>query len=190
MAEKQDHLATCNELGVPIRDFEMQFCARCLQVECTRSQHGKSRFEQRIGTWRERLFEEVPRMNDADPRMKDIRAKRFIDIDTGPIPEIGERHEWRDPRDLDAATESAQTVVEVPPTTSVVSTTPEPSPSPSVVPVATQLMNTSTQPGRMLGGRKLKPKDDADPWAVKPQETQGLQVVKPGARIKIGGSGV
>lgn len=50
-------------------------------------------------------------------------------------------------------------------------------------------MNTPNQQGRMLGGHK-PPERPADPWEVKPKETQGLQVVKPGARIKLSGSGV
>lgn len=196
--EKRDHLAICNELGVPSQDFEMQFCARCLQSECVRSQHGKSRFEQRVVSWKGRLFDEVPRMNASDPRLLSIRAKKFVEIDTGRVPEIGGKSDaWVDPRDLDEPRESPQATASEPEPVAQVTPPPEPVTVPPVEPKVSepkiseravpQLMNTQVQQGRMIGGRKPEP--PRDPWEVKTQETQGLQVVKPGARIKLG-SGV
>lgn len=41
----------------------------------------------------------------------------------------------------------------------------------------------------MIGG--LQPPPPADPWDLKPaKDTAGVKVVKAGARIKMGGSGV
>ncbi len=207
MAEKRDLLGECNELGVTAQDFEVQFCFRCLQAECARSQHGKSRFEARIGSWEERLFKHVPRMNESDPRFVVLRTKKFVDIDAGRVPEIGQGSSsaWVDPRDLDEAPKSPQSTassetVEAPepplplpeaPASSTVSEsveTTEPSPAPPRA--LPQLMNTPVQQGRMIGGHKLPP--PRDPWEApaSTKETQGLQVVKPAARIKISGSGV
>lgn len=199
MPQKQDLLAICNEFGVPVQDFEAQHCSRCLQPECNRSQHGKSRFEARIDTWQERLFTHVPRMPESDPRLVQLRTTKFIEVSTGRTPEVGSN--WMDPRDLDEApaTHQAASVpaepepeppsVAPPPLsveTKVAVEPPEPRPEPRR-PAPRQLLNTPSTNGRMIGGRK--PETPNDPWEVKPKETQGLKVVQPGARIKLG-SGV
>lgn len=191
-------MSECNEFGVSAQDFEAQFCFRCLQPECSRSQHGKSRFEARIGNWEQRLFTSIPRMPESDPRYITLHTKKFVDIDPGRIPEIGRAPAaWIDPRDLDVAPESPQSSgqpknrepePEAPaPLASVApEAQEEPRPAPTAVP---KLMNTPVQQGRMIGGSKPAP--PRDPWEVKaPTETTGIKVVKPGARIKIGGSGV
>lgn len=97
MVEKRDWLGECNDQHVALDDFQRAFCDRCLQVECTRSQHGKSQFEARVATWEERLFTGVPRMDPADPRYALLSAKKFITLDTGAVPEV---RGWIDPLDL------------------------------------------------------------------------------------------
>jgi hypothetical protein len=193
-SEKQDYLRLCNEHEVPFADFEAQFCSRCLQRECGRSQHGKSSFEQRIMTWEERLFNDVPRMDSHDPRYESFQAKKFLSIDPGPPLEVGSSA-WVDPRDLvepspkaqaaevpvpELKPEVAQPVVEPP------AEKPEPSPAP--VPLAPPpLMNTSSRPGLMIG--PAKPAAPAvDPWEPKVSAPTGT-VVKPGARVRMGGPG-
>lgn len=197
------------------QEFEAQFCFRCLQKECARSQHGKSRFEARVSTWETRLFDEVPRMNEQDPRFVVLRSKKFVDINTGAIPEIGQRRAsaWVDPRDLDVAPESPHPTGQEVPVLKEPSDAPKnqnhltgaapPPPPPKLTekvlaePPRTlqppQFLNTPVQQGRMLGGMS-KPEPQAaprDPWEVKPaKDTKGLPVVQPGARIKIGGAGV
>lgn len=186
----------------------MGACSRCLQKECSRSLFGKSRFEQRIGSWRERLFEHVPRMAESDPRLVTLSSKRFIEIDAGRIPEINSASgSWIDPRDLDVQEESSQAsppvepdVVAEPPAPPVVEEAPAPpapapapvsTPSPALVsghPLQPRLLNTPRPQPQMIGNRP-EPKPKRDAWEVVPQETKGLPVVRPGARIKMG-SGV
>lgn len=208
MAERRDYLAECNSEGVAIPDFEAAFCARCLQPECQRSRFGQSRFEKRTSNWKTRLFEAVPRMDDSDPRIIQLRTKRFIEVPTGRIPEVGSG--WRDPRDLvdeplpiatppvssvpprAVAEEPEEAPVSEPPPAMA---PPIPAPSPisppavSEAPLATRPLNTPRQQGQMLGGRAPVAPKTQDAWAVTPTETKGLPVVRPGTRIKMG-SGV
>lgn len=195
MTQTQDFLVECNEFGVPVEDFTAAHCSRCLQKECHRSQHGRSRFEARVGSWQERLFTNVPRMAASDSRLVTLQAKRFVEV-PGRIPEVGS---WLDPRDLDQPAVSPQAM----PIQPVAEAPPPPAPPPPAPPppaplveapqdpartrTAPRLMNTPVSNGRMIGGRV--PPAPSDPWAAKPQETAGLKVVKPGARIKLG-SGV
>jgi hypothetical protein len=190
--EKQDYLKLCNELGVPFEDFEGQFCSRCLQVECGRSQHGKSQFEQRVATWRERLFENPPRMDPHDERYRVLTAKKFLSIDAGPIPEVG-RSAWVDPRDLDEPAPQPQNTEEPQeePVQAVENTeeevteaAPQPTPEPLVSPMP---MNTPNRTNAMVGPAKL-PVPVADPWEPKRPSVSEGQVVKPGAKIRMGGA--
>lgn len=196
MAGKQDYLTICavdagGGTPLPVQVLQEAHCSRCFQSECARSLHGRSRFEQRITDWQSRLFTDVPRMDERDPRIVTLRAKKFLDIDAGPIPEIrASQGAWRDPRDLDVPAPDPQSTATASEPTSVPAApapveAPVPSPAPPVVP---RLLNTPTQQGRMIGG--FQPGPARDPWEVRPQETKGLPVVKPGARVKIGGSGV
>jgi hypothetical protein len=75
--ERKDFMKECNNLGSPLEDFKLFFCDRCFQPECTRSNYGKSRFDQRVTTWKERLFTKVPRMEPGDPRFLDITHQQF-----------------------------------------------------------------------------------------------------------------
>ncbi len=96
MPDKVDHLSTCNDQNVPFQDFELQFCQRCIQPECTRSQYGKSRFDQRALNWESRLFLNVPRMDPSDERFSTIAGKRFLTV-AGVQPQV--QSAWLDPRE-------------------------------------------------------------------------------------------
>ena len=217
MAEKRDWLGTCNDKGVPLEDFQLQFCARCLQPECTRSQHGRSQFDARVADWEDRLFKHVPRMDEADPRFQQIQAKRFLGIDTSGPARV---QSWVDPLKL----EEPAPKPELPPEPAMVETQPEYEvpeakqvearvmadleeqepvpPEPAKVPEApvrrpvSPPMNTPNQPRQMVGGKKVDEQPTvpvSDPWkAPTPAKApDGTKVVPPGAKIRLGnGSGV
>jgi hypothetical protein len=190
--KKQDYMGECNVHNVPLEDFTGQFCSRCLQPECGRSQHGQSRFEKRIATWETRLFTGVPKMNPSDPRYSSISAKKFLSIDPGPAPEIG-RSAWVDPRDLDEPPPKPQNVEAPPPPVQVTETakekTPEPPPAPPTPPAklgAPAPMNTPARSNVMIGPAK-PPAPKSDPWEPKRSAGEGV-IVKPGAKIRMGGT--
>lgn len=208
MAEKRDELKVCNDQGVPLEDFKLAFCDRCLNQDCTRSIAGQSRFEQRVNTWYERLIEAPTKLDEADPRFNQIRAKRFIDVDPGPVPEIG-RSAWVDPRDLTEPTPVLDEPAPPPqvtpePVETAAASEPEPQQEPEVPPQApppqrlpASFMNTPTPRPQMLAGEKKGATKPAQPVFVDPWEPQkpkpveeGVQVVQPGARFRFGGSGV
>ena len=192
--EKRDQYKECNTLGeVSVEDFRLQFCARCIQPECTRSQHGKSKFDQRVTTWESRLFIDVPRMSLSDPRFSDFQAKRFHQIDTGRVPEI---QGWTDPRDLEEPSAPEPDTYEVSETKQVevqaIADIEEfgvaaPASEPQAVPQASK--STSNRRGQMLKGKKVDAKPTQpvfDPWVgKKPPEGK---VVQPGAKIRLGKS--
>jgi len=194
MPDKRDWLHHCNEFVVPNEDFELQHCGRCFQAECTRSLHGKGQFDHRVATWEERLFTETPKLDEGDPRVEVIRAKKFVEI--GPAPEVG-LSAWEDPRDLQD-TSPEQAVVDL--DEQGPAKAPELDDFPqepqiqqqSTAPVMDRPMNTPAQSGQMVGGHdKPVQKPVVDPWEPKKEATlDGGQVVKPGARIRFGGSGV
>ena len=99
MAGKQDFLGECNSQKVSPEDFRQQFCIRCLNPECSRSQSGSSLFEQRVATWEDRLFNQAPKMNMQDPRYEKIRAQKFRSLDLSARPEIHGGSSWVDPRE-------------------------------------------------------------------------------------------
>lgn len=178
--EKRDYLKECNEHKVPVEDFRQQFCNRCFQPECTRSQHGKSLFEARTSDWEERLFLNVIRMDPSDPRFKTLSAKNFQSVDVGRVPEVG-RSEWRDPLEFDKSQEVGQEIVSVP-EPKPEQKTEEPPRSETPLP-----LNTPVKSGQMIGGRPPQPSSPvSDPWAAKPAAAAGDNVVKPGAKIKLG----
>lgn len=213
----QDWFHVCREdTGLSEKDLKEQHCSRCFQPECHRSLTANDKFTQRTRTWYERLFAEVPRMSEQDPRFVQIRSKKFLDFDGARIPEVGRaqpQSSWVDPRDLDESPPSPQVqsleepppkILEPPPEPQPVEkapeppiqqkppeTPPQPEPPPSVVPVQVPA-NTPFKQGQMLGQQQhVKQKSPRDSWDVpKAPETDGLKVVKPGAKIKLGGSGV
>src|SRR4051812_12875985 len=163
---KVDHLRLCNEHNIPFRDFEAQFCQRCLQPECTRSQHGKSRFDTRVMTWEDRLFTHVSRMDPSDERFKNITAQKFLLVDPG-TPKAPSA--WVDPKDLEPTRTISIPAPE--PTHAPVVVAPVSSPAPVVPPppTTTQLpMNTPNRPRQMVGAAEQKPTAPVlDPWQPK-----------------------
>jgi hypothetical protein len=206
MVEKRDWLGECNDQHVPLDDFQRTFCDRCLQVECTRSQHGKSQFEARVATWEERLFDQVPRMDPSDPRYQVLSAKKFITLDMGPVPEV---RGWIDPLNLKEPPEvppppepriyevpettriRAQTIVDLDEQGPVRAQEEPPALEPLRAAPQTSVLNTPAVRGQMVGkkaGQAVAPA--SDPWEPAKSTTDGLKVVPKGAKIRLGGSGV
>lgn len=206
---RRDLLRECNDKDVPLEDFSRQFCVRCLQPECSRSLVGKSKFEQRVSGWEDKLFKQPPRMDLSDPRYEIIRGKRFQEVQTGPVLEIG-RGPWQDPRDLaepkaaapalkpaasvappSPSAEPVQDVEEEGPATDPTPPEAKAEETPATPSATPPARNTPFRQGQMIAGANAPaPKTNPvyDPWAApKPSQADGLQVVKPGARIKLGG---
>lgn len=196
MSNRRDYLAECNDQGVSVQDFQAAFCTRCSQPECTRSQYGKSKFDQRTMTWEDRLFLSVPQMSKDDPRYLPIVGQDFRTIDTGrtTVAFPNAPPQWNDPRDLPKN----------PPPPPVTEASPEPimpetsggakAPGAPPHPVGVRnlprhllLMNTPSQPAMLPGAPELQA--PADSWAgpvPKEEPPPPAPVVKKGARIKFG----
>ena len=189
--EKSDHLKECNNQGVPLEDFKLTFCNRCLQPECHRSTYGLSKFDVRTQTWKERLFDHVPRMAEVDPRFSHIKAQKFLFIEEKPPSVNGVT--WNDPRDLGEKKTSLNPVEvkEAPP-----STQESLNPPVKTVPVKldtrasgvtreTILLNTPSKGDQFLPVPVKEPTTPKrDPWAV-PNNSSEV-VTKVGATIKLG----
>jgi hypothetical protein len=199
VAEKVDHLKLCNEHKIPFQDFEAQFCSRCLQPECTRSQSGKSKFEQRVATWENRLFLNVARMDSRDERFQPISAQKFLGVNPGTQ---GSQSSWDDPRTIEttklislpeptppapepvraAPPEEKLPELELIPVTVPVT---EPAPAPANSPQV--LRNTPNRSRQMIGNATPPvPVPVLDPWQPKQPLKPGEHLVEPGARIKLG----
>ena len=191
MRERRDFLPVCNDQGTPLVDFQAMFCVRCVQPECSRSRAG-GLFEERVSTWQERLFRNPPRMSKDDPLYAAISAKRFLEIGTGRVPEVGGNSEWVDPRALEQpAPEAARPRAAKQPKAPQVEIPSEATPSASRTP--REPLNSSFSQGTMLGdGAVPPPRKPADPWAApvpaaapaSPPERPAVPVVKPGATIR------
>lgn len=189
MADKQDHLRLCNEQGLPFTEFMANWCSRCFQPECSRSLHGKTRFDARISSWEERLFLNPSKLDSSDPRYRDIATKKFLAMaPTNPA----ERSAWMDPRDVETTkvisipTPAPEPPPPPPPEPKVEASPPVRGPEQASTPPQV-LTNTPNRPRQMIAGAAVPPPPlVSDPWRpmqpVKPGET----VVKPGARIKFG----
>lgn len=175
---RQDFLGTACELqGMSIPEFTASFCGRCSQPECTRSLFGKTKFDQRVQNWHSRLFTDVPKMNEADPRFSLIVSKKFLSLD-GASPSVSE---WIDPKDVKE--KSVVIPAAVPP--SAPEAPVQATPSPRKLPV----MNTPFKNGTMIGDAAPS-KPAADPWAAPTQTQKSTEtVIKPGSKIKLGGGG-
>jgi hypothetical protein len=172
--EKRDHLALCNDQGIPEVDFRRAFCDRCVQPECSRSRHGQSKFDQRVNSWRERFFTEVPRMAASDPRYSELAADRFPDLPVSSGPTWGARPEEAvSTREGGAEARLALFVRK---------------------PEHLLLANTA-HPSPLLPGAPAPPPPRApvDPWAAPVpagHDSSIGQVVSRGAQIKFGPGGV
>jgi len=216
--EKHDLLSECNDQGVPLEDFRLQFCDHCLNRDCARSQAGKSKFEQRTVAWEDRLFNEVPQLDPEDPRVEAIQAKRFLEA--SPKGPHEAQSSWDDPRDLTESSEPSEPpeVTEPPEVaafsqiaashirqnledeqlarlTDPVEQAPLPEPVETTPEVPAQVLgNTPKQPGQMIGGKKIDKRATSpvlDPWEPKKTSTDDdAEVIQPGARVRMGGSGV
>jgi hypothetical protein len=204
--KRRDLLAECMQPGTPIDVMAREWCARCLNPECSRSAMGQSKFETRVQDWEEKLFKDPPKLAPDDPRFAQIIAHKFITIDVGRTPEI--RSDWLDPRDLKEpeppTVHSAQSLIVVPPlaspppverpsapSTPVARTVSPPSDKDSPRSGATLALvgaNAPDQGGRILRGSPTGPnnKVDADPWAPPEPPDPSDQIVQPGATIKMG----
>jgi len=197
MSNRKDFLAECNEHGVPVPDFQAAFCSRCMQPECTRSQHGKSKFDRRTLTWEDRLFLGVPKLSESDPRYLPILNADFRTISEGPTKVSIHNPSWNDPRDIP---KNSAEIAKVPlGTVSIESQPPlEENPEKSLAPTLPSvvkdlpkhllLLNAPAQPS-MLPGALQQPQPD--PWAgpvPKGEPLPSAPIVKKGAKIKFGGS--
>lgn len=205
---KLDYLGECNDQGVPLEDFRLAFCVRCFQKNCTRSQFGTSKFEARVNTWEERLFS-PPQLPKSDPRYLAITAKRFLTLPAGPTPSV---REWIDPQTLDTGPSTNQ--ASPAPTPQVVRTVETPVPMPASVPMPAPavaevpapeevkkiqesprprqnlFVNTPYTGPRMLANQPTPSSEKPrDAWSTPEPLKPGEKVIKPGARVKIGGSG-
>lgn len=197
-ASKRDLLPECLDGTLPLEAFQRDWCSRCLNQECTRSIAGKSRFEARVSTWEERLFQNPPRMAPEDPRFSRITAQRFLTIDTGRTPEISSS--WVDPRDLEEP--PAPVVLTAPAATPVPIEGARPeTPAPTLqndsgssaspeTRVHLTMLNAPSQTGKVLQGAPQTATSKRDPWAVPETPVTTDPIIPTGSRVKLRGSGV
>lgn len=176
-----DLYGECNVSHAPMADFSAQCCAHCMNPECTRSQVGKSRFEQRTATWYDRLFAHVPRMVPDDERYGAIAGQKFLLVN----PSISVSSDWVEvpaipPVPAPQKAPNAPAVVPQEPPPPPLGEIPENPTAPAVgddakvppkapPPKAPQQLNTTVPRQQMLPGAPATPD----------------QVVRPGARIKL-----
>jgi hypothetical protein len=202
--DRRDLYSECNVVGAPLEAFTEECCKHCINPECTRSGFGKTKFDQRVGSWYERMFQNVPRMDPNDPRFEKITAQKFMIIN----PTLTLQSAWVDPRELDQpapprAPEPAPIVVQAQPAPApepVVVAAPEPAapqlaPAPPPAPIEPGRLpqhlaftNAPLQQGQMLPGAPAqKPASSWDaPVPTPTTDTEGVKVVKSGARVKLG----
>jgi len=210
MTQRHDLYGECNTVGAPNEVFAEQCCKHCINPECTRSAFGKTKFDQRVNTWYDRLFAHVPRMDRGDPRFEGIAAQRFMLIN--PALTVNSQASWVDPRDLsdqvavpNRAPDPPEPVPEPPqvqeaPQAPVAESPPVEAPQAPSLPVVPPQQstgrlspnlvtaNTAVQQGRMLQPPPGAPKP-SNSWdaPVPTTDTAGVKVVKSGARVKLGG---
>jgi len=210
---RRDLLQECDEKKVPLQEILQGWCPRCVNPGCTRSQWGKSKFEDRVIHWEERLFLNPAKLDPSDPRFSLISAKNFLTI--APGTPGAPTSEWVDPRHTRTeplmvqvpaivqpvpAPYTPPVVVEAPkaaPEVVVVTPTEVPAIVAPVTPAVVQkapiaspvLQNTTVKPQQMIdGGPRSSQTSVLDPWAPKPSlSNSGERIVEPGAKIKLGG---
>lgn len=195
---KQDFYSDCHILqgGVKlsVQGLHDYACHKCLNPDCTRSISGTSKFEQRVANWEESIFLNPSRLDPSDPRYLDISSKRFLSI----VPsEPGRKSGWDDPRELASVAVSVPETLAATPTVPLIDLPPSepPMPTPAVVVPETppaqlvaQRGNTPNRSRQMIGGDEQKPESPVlDPWQPKQAIKPGETIVKPGAKIKLGG---
>lgn len=190
---RSDLLPVCNDQNVPLDQFKLTFCDRCMQEECTRSRVGTSRFEKRVSNWYQDLFANPPQLDPSDARFEQIKAQKFFMIDTGPVPEVNTSN-WADPRDLTEG--AAAPRIAAPPMPSAPKM-----PSQTASEVATPkldrtavkrlpTLNTVNQGPKMVGSAVAPtPKSPTDPWAAPTpvDSSTGEVLSEPGAKVQFGG---
>jgi hypothetical protein len=196
---RRDLLPECAESGTALDTFQEQWCARCFNLDCTRSIGGKSRFEVRVSNWEDRLFNNPSRMTPDDPRFPQITAQKFITIDVGRTPEI--RSAWNDPRDLvEPAALSpipappAPLAMQAPATKNDVPTSPEDrTASPQKNTASTRstataarlaLGNAPDQSGKTLPSPPSASIPKRDPWTTPLPSDTTEQIVSPGTTVQ------
>lgn len=187
---RRNLLSECNLNGAPLAIFSAECCARCINPECTLSMVGNTKFDLRVNTWEERLFTKVPRMSQQDPRFTMISGQKFLAIDTSRMPEVHTGN-WIDPQDLEKPQPPPPSIAPSAPPTEALSEVP-PTSGRKVIPRHMLLANAPPQAGKMLQTGSVPP---VDRWAgpVAPPSTVDsppAPIVKPGARVKLRGSGV
>jgi hypothetical protein len=156
-----DYLRECNDQGITEGDFVAVWCSRCLREECPRSIKGKTRFEARVSTWEQRLFTQRPVMAETDPRYSTLTAKHFQEAPGRALEVRGWDVPQPEPTELPK--ESAQL--------------PSVSADPGAAPPYLQLTRVPNQAGRTL-------------TTAPAGRAAGETVIRPGGRVKVGGSGV
>jgi hypothetical protein len=183
---------------LPFDAFGAAYCSRCLQPECTRSTHGSTLFDKRVTTWQDRLFLNVPRMDQGDPRFESIAHKEFV-----PAQETLVVRGWDDGVAHEEPKEFVPEFLEEP-VVEEVPTNDEPPPvyfkpvsDTSSISRDTLLMNTPVSREQYLPGASRTsvshsiPKKTIDSWGASEQSTPSEVIVKAGATVRFGsGSGV
>lgn len=191
----RDMLPECNDAGLDLVSFQSDWCSRCLNLECTRSLAGKTKFEARVSTWEERLFKNPPRMSPDDPRFEKIAAQKFITIDVGRTPSVSSA--WVDPTDLVEPPAAAPAPIATLPQVATSVEAPAPtvqkdtgSPASAPLPVRLALGNAPDQSGKTLPSPPSTSISKRDPWAAPSPSDTNETIVTPGASVKLRGSGV
>lgn len=198
--KRRDLLAECVNPDTPVDVLTQAWCSRCGNPECVRSTVGLSKFERRVDNWNEKLFIDPPKLTPDDPRFAQIAALKFITIDVGRTPEINTppKSAWVDPEELKEP-EPVPQIVTSPALVGEASPpqkeqAPPPSPPKPMVSGTSATMslvgqNTPNQSGKVLRGSPAAPTTKGDPWSPEPPDPSEV-IVQPGAKIKMGGSGV
>jgi len=191
---RRDLFGECNVDGAPIDVFSAECCVRCINPECTRSARG-GKFELRVQTWQDRLFDNPARMRPDDPRYRSIAGQNFLAVDVGPVPNVRGSSGWIDPlavkeakrAELVAMAEKAGPL----PTTALASAeaVAEPKPKPPS-PRHLLLANAPDQSGKTVGPAPAPPAPKPDPWVQKSPPASPGTIISPGATVKFGGGGV
>lgn len=203
MGRRLDLYAECNLELAPVDMFTAECCARCMNPDCTRSQYGKSHFEDRVKNWHERMFVNPPRMAQVDSRYAKLAAQNFVLIE--PAITVS-RSDWgsvpakpvapvvvpKAPDPVVVVEPVVEPVVAAPTLVQVEVAPPPPAPEPKPAPKepppprvpSSGPINTPAKPSQMLQNKPPAP--PASDWSVPATQQSNAPVVKPGAKIKFG----